>query len=236
MKTYKLYLESGPKKRKTMVHVPELLGCIANGPTTDQALDSTPQAVRDFLELMARCGEPVNLQAPFQTEIAQHVTEGIWLGNGDPSILFETDLVPVSREEIEVFIKRLEAMAEEVERLVLPLPAETFSAPPSKGRSLEAILEHVLEAEYSYMYAFGKLEGLPGLGSIVQKRDGHILDWLAHVREQEFARLRALDLRERSEPFIHWKYTRTARKVIRRMLEHQWEHLVEIKVRLAEMA
>jgi hypothetical protein len=27
-----LYLESGPKRRKTMVHVLDLLGCVAVGP------------------------------------------------------------------------------------------------------------------------------------------------------------------------------------------------------------
>ena len=147
--------------------------------------------------------------------------------------MFETDLQPVSVQEIEVFIKRLETMAEEVEALILPLPPEDISAEPEKGRSLEAILEHVLESEYSYMYAFGKLEGLPGLGSIISRREGHILDWTSHVREAIFQRLRSLDEKERSEPFVHWKYTRTARKILRRMLEHQWEHLLEIRQRLA---
>jgi hypothetical protein len=32
---YDLYLESGPKRKKTMVHVLDLLGCIVHGPTTD---------------------------------------------------------------------------------------------------------------------------------------------------------------------------------------------------------
>lgn len=32
----------------------------------------------------------------------------------------------------------------------------------------------------------------------------------------------------------HWKYTRTARKVMRRMLEHQWEHLAELEERLVQ--
>ena len=32
MVEYKLYVESGPKRRKTMVHVFSLLGCVATGP------------------------------------------------------------------------------------------------------------------------------------------------------------------------------------------------------------
>jgi len=31
MMTYKLHLESGPKKKTTIVHVLDLLGCIAKG-------------------------------------------------------------------------------------------------------------------------------------------------------------------------------------------------------------
>ena len=52
MQTYRLYLESGPKKKKTMVHVLELLGCIAKGPITDEALSSTPGAIRAYLRFL----------------------------------------------------------------------------------------------------------------------------------------------------------------------------------------
>ena len=55
---------------------------------------------------------------------------------------------------------------------------------------------------------------------------------MAAVQAVEYQRLRSLTWEERSKPFIHWKHTRTARKVMRRMLEHRWEHLVEIQERL----
>ena len=70
----------------------------------------------------------------------------------------------------------------------------------------------------------------------MRKREGTLLEWMAYVRSIEIERLRSLSREERSEPFIHWKYTRTARKVMRRMLEHQWEHLVEIEERLGQCA
>jgi len=86
-----------------------------------------------------------------------------------------------------------------------------------------------LEAKFAYMRAFDKLEGFPEPGSILKKREGSLLEWMAQVREREIERLRSLTIEKRSEPFNHWKYTRTARKVICRMLEHQWEHLVELQ-------
>jgi hypothetical protein len=37
---------------------------------------------------------------------------------------------------------------------------------------------------------------------------------------------------ERSQVIEHWKQTWTARKALRRMLEHEWEHLIELSERL----
>ena len=216
-----------------MVHVLELLGCIANGPTTEEALARTPAANHEYQRFLARHGDPVDLSAEIETQIAEHITEGVWLGNGDPSLVFQPDLEPLTAEAAEVYIQRLAWMGEEMAALAGGLSQEALQEKPPKGRSIQGILEHVLESEYAYMYAFGRPEGLPGSGSIVKKREGDLLDWMAYVRGREIERLRSLSEQERSEPFIHWKYTRTARKVMRRMLEHQWEHLVELKARLA---
>ena len=231
MSLYKLYLESGPRLKKTMVHVLGLLGCIANAPTTDDALDKTPGAIREFLYFLYRHGTQVDLEAPVETQIVEHITEGVWLGNGDPSLVFEPDLEPFSPDELETLIERLEWMRCDMVDLVNGLStAQRQEKPQPRGRSIQEIMGHILESEYAYMRAFGKLEGLPGLGSIVKKKEGDMLDWMGYVREREIERLRSLDEQQLSEPFIHWKYTRTARKVMRRMLEHQWEHLVEIRL------
>ena len=233
MTRYDLYLESGPRRKKTMVHVLQLLGCIANGPTTDEALARTPDAINAFRRFLARHGEAIDLTEPIETQIAVHVTEGVWLGNGDPSIVLELDLVPLTVGDGELLIARLEWMRAEMNELLNGLSPEQLLEKPALGRSIQGILEHILESEYAYMAAFGRLEGLPGQGSIVKKREGDLPTWLGIVRAKEIERLRSLNDQERSEPFIHWKYTRTARKVMRRMLEHQWEHLVELRERLA---
>lgn len=234
MAIYQLYLESGPRRKKTLVHVIELLGCVAGGPTTEEALEQTPAAIRAFRRFLARFGASSDLDDEIELRIAEHVTEGVWLGNGDPSLVFEPDLAPLTPEDTEDYINRLEWMRADMQALVSGLSPEQLVLKPVAGRSIQAILEHVLESEYAYMRAFGKLEGLPGTGSIVKKRQGEVLDWLGIVRQKEFERLRSLSQKERSEPFVHWKYTRTARKVMRRMLEHNWEHLMELKARLGE--
>ena len=235
MSHYKLYVESGPRRKKTMVHVLQLLGCIANGPTTEEALARTPAAINNYRRFLSRHGATIEMETEIMTEIANHITEGIWLGNGDPSLMFEPDLLPLTEEDGEVFILRLEWMWEEIVALVGGLSeAQLEEKPQPKGRAIRSILEHILESEYAYMYAFGRPEGLPALGSIVKKKEGLLLEWMATVHSVEYERLRSLTWEERSEPFIHWKYTRTARKVMRRMLEHRWEHLMELQERLGE--
>jgi len=218
-----------------MVHVLELLGCIANGPTTELALVNTPAAIRKYLRFLASHGDDVEPKAPFETQVEVHITEGIFLGHGDPSIVYKPDLLPLTPEDMETHIQRLEWMQAEMLALVSGLSEEQLlEKPEPKGRPIQSILEHILESEYAYMYAFGRYEDLPGTGSIAKKRWTSLPEWMAYVCQREIERLRSLSAKERSEPFIHWKYTRTARKVIRRMLEHQWEHLVEIKERLGE--
>lgn len=236
MPLYPLYLESGPRYKKTMVHVLDLLGCTVSGSTTAEALQHTPDGIREFLQFLQRHGEDRDPKQEILTEVAEHITEGIWLGNGDPSIVFTPDLLPLSEQELESFIQRLQWMGAEMKALVSDLDEQFLHQKPARGRPIQAILEHLLESEYAYMAAFGRIDDLPAQGSIVQKRTGDLISWIEYVRSFEFERLRALTPEQRSRPFIHWKHTRTARKVLRRMLEHQWEHLLEIRERFTQIS
>ena len=67
---------SGPKRRKTMVHILDLPGCVAVGSTTDEALEATPEAIRAYLCFLKRHGQPTDSEAPFQTAVAEHITGG----------------------------------------------------------------------------------------------------------------------------------------------------------------
>ena len=105
MKTYDLYVESGPMRRKTMVHVPALAGCIARGDTTDAALEATPEAIRAYLRFLARHGEGIAPTAALKTRVVEHQTEGPWLGQG--LIFIETDLEPLSARDAAAMLARL---------------------------------------------------------------------------------------------------------------------------------
>jgi predicted RNase H-like HicB family nuclease/uncharacterized damage-inducible protein DinB len=238
MKTYALYLESGPKKQRSMVHVLDLLGCIAKGSTTDEAIANTPDAIRTYLKFLKRHARsaPIDLGGEFKTKIVEHVMEGQWLGNGDPALVFQFDLEPITPKEIETYLQHLEWLRAEVIKLVSGLThAQLEFDPKNKQRPIRIMLEHMLESEYFYLSScLGPIEGLPATGSIVRKREGDLLKWMSHVRSIEIERLQALTTEERSKAIEHWKQTWTARKMFRRMLEHEWEHLIELAERLGK--
>jgi predicted RNase H-like HicB family nuclease len=163
MQTYKLYLESGPKKKKTMVHILDMLGCIAKGPTTEEALDSTPEAIRAYLRFLKRHGEAVDPDSEFETIVAEHVTEGQWLGSGDPALVFRPDLEPLTLEDAETYIRRSQWLRAEVLILVGGLTNEQIEAEPNtKDRSIRTMLEHVLESSHRARLYNRHILALPG--------------------------------------------------------------------------
>ena len=222
MKTYGLHVESGPMKRTTMVHVPALTGCIARGATTDEALANTPDAIRAFLRFLVRHGERVDPDAPFRTRAAQHVTEGQWLGNG--SAFLETDLQPLTRRDIARDMRRLGWVHDGLRALTSARTARRLNVSPAKGRPIAAILQH-LTGEGSY------LRGVKGSSRISGQAERGEVDPLGardQLFELESVRVREMTDGELAEVRSHW----SARYALRRMVEHAWEHYVEIAARL----
>jgi predicted RNase H-like HicB family nuclease len=162
MTLYSLYLESGPRRRKTMVHVLDLLGCIAQGPTTEAALEAIPAAIRAYLHFLRRHGEAVDAESAFTTVVAEHVMEGVWLGNGDPTPGFGPDFQALAVEDLSLYLRRLDWLHADLLEIVRGLPRDQIVAEPdSGGRSIYRLLEHVAESHGVYLrYLVGKVDGL----------------------------------------------------------------------------
>jgi len=226
MTTYDLYVESGPMKRKTMVHVPAIAGCTARGDTTDAALEATPDAIHAFLRFLARHGERISPTAPFRTRVAEHQTQGTFLGNG--AIFIAPDLEPLADRDARLALTRLAALHAELRRVTRGLTAKQLAATPKAGRPIVAILAHIVGAEGGYLR---QVSGASRLHREVEQAliDPH--DALDRLHELESARLDAMSSRERSEMVMRGQSRWTARCALRRMLEHAWEHYVEIAAR-----
>src|SRR4051812_47465071 len=168
MTEYLLYLESGPQKRKTMVHVLDLPGCIANGPTTEAALAATPEAIRTYLRFCEEHGDDIDPDAPFETRVVEHVTQGAWLGNGSPYIVFGPDLLPLDEAEIELRVRRFGWMRETLAAWVETQDDAALDAEPADGgRTARSILLHVLGAPANYLSTL--LGGVRGFSALHTK-------------------------------------------------------------------
>jgi predicted RNase H-like HicB family nuclease len=226
MKTYDLYAESGPKMMKTVVHVPALLGCVNGGDTTQQALDAAPEAIRAYLRFLARAGERVDAKAAFKTRLANHDKSGGFLG----SAWLPTDPEPLPKRESGALMKRLDAMHGDLRRLTAKLTPKQLDAKPAKGRPIGQILRHVL-AEGAYLRG---VSGASRLQGMADKGQIDPLDALDQMFALETERLRTMTDDERSTVIMRGQSPWSARRAMRSMLEHCWEHYVEIAGRLGK--
>lgn len=233
-RTYGLYVESGPKMRKTMVHVPGLLGCTANGPTTEEALAATPDAIRGYLRFLARHGEVVDPAAEFRTRLVEHVMEGPFIGNGDSSIMFGPDPKVPTAAEIARCAKRFAWIRTDTVSMVEGLtPAKLKAKPKPLGRPIADILPHVMESSRAYIRAVvGPVPELDEVASLLRKGAMRGVDAMAAAIEPTVERLTAMNAEERRRQVQHGQSLWTARKMLRRVLEHEWEHHEEIRARL----
>lgn len=231
MITYDLYLESGPRRRKTMVHMLDLLGCVAVGPTTEDALAATQDAIRAYRRFLRRHGEPVDPDAPFDTRVVEHITEGQWLGNGSPYLVFVPDLAPATDEDIATFLRRFRALREDLATWAAAQTDEQLDAPPAGGgRSARAVLLHVLGHSVggALSAALGGATGFSRIAGAAERGEIGLVDGLRRVEALAAERVRATTPEERAAVRERPKDIRTLRKALRHILEHDWEHLAEL--------
>jgi predicted RNase H-like HicB family nuclease len=229
---YSLYLESGPKRRKTLVHVPELLGCVATGATTESALAATPEAIRAYRAFLARHGESITVDAPFETRVAEHITEGEWLGNGSPYIHFSVDLSPMTSSEIGACLSRVHWLHSDLADWLAQHAADLDTLPPDGARSARAVALHVIGASGTYLAsALGGAPGFSRLHTRAERGELSLPDALREAADLVAARIFATTDEDRSTVRQLASGVYTMRKALRRTLEHAWEHLVELERR-----
>jgi predicted RNase H-like HicB family nuclease len=229
---FDLYLESGPQHKRTWVYVPSLPGTVGFGPTTEQAIDNTRDAIRGRIEFLRRHGDHPPDPEPIELHVAEHLIERKVLGFGQQ--VFETDREPLTPAEATRQLCWAEWAREEFIAAARAQPRPLSGPPSGGGRSTAAILLHVADAEWSYVTS--TLGTLPGHSAAIGAIEGAGDDpWaaLAAARETLMARLRAMTPDELTRVVEReGKPPRTARRMLRRMLEHEWEHVLELRARL----
>lgn len=226
MKTYDLYLDSGPKMKKTMVQIPAIAGCIARGDTTDEAIANAPEAIRAYMRFLARHGEYFDADKPFNTRVALHRTDSVFPAGGVGFL--PPDDKPLPPRECDALMARLGQIHDAMRALASTLPANQLDAKPASGRPIRRILAHVC-VEGAYLRG---VTGASRIQRLVDKGEMNPLDALDELLALERERLRTMPAAERAGVIMRGQTQWSARSAVRRMLEHAWEHYREIADRL----
>jgi predicted RNase H-like HicB family nuclease len=230
---YTVYLESGPQRKKTLAHVLDLLGCVVQRDTTDEAAAAAPDEIRAYLGYLRRHGEKVDPDETIEIRIAEHNTEGLFSGQA----LWPQDLKPLAPAALARYLRWLEWSRADLLGLVKGTDEKGLRAKPPKGRSLRDILLHVLGADKSYVYALvGPLKTMGAPTNAADRGDLDLRIALQEARAAAIERLKTLTPAERARVRKAGQSTYSAYRVIRRMLEHEWEHRREIAARLGREA
>jgi uncharacterized damage-inducible protein DinB/predicted RNase H-like HicB family nuclease len=229
---YLVYLETAADGR-CLAHVPDLPGCVLRAATKEEALCGLPRAIRDHCAWLGRHGEssPPN-DLPIEIEVA---AESVGFGPfdpGDAAALLPPDREPVLPGEMERYFRLMAHSRADLLALVQHLPEDLLTWQPDPGSfSLRRLLRHVGNAEEWYVSRLVPPETLPPEWE--HDEDLPLFAFLEMERRTVIARLRQLTEAERSRLFHpacwtdHPEEAWTARKALRRALEHERQHTVQ---------
>lgn len=160
----------------------------------------------------------------------------MWLGNGDPSIVFASDEAAVTPKDVAVWVARFGALRTATVALLAPLGPKELNAKPARGRAVGDVLRHAMGAAPMYIRTFGPVTEMNRLARQAEKEPDAVCELAADQGELLAERLRSLRPADRKAVQRRGETGQnvwTARKSFRRLLEHEWEHHRELVERLA---
>jgi len=208
---YVVYIECDDETLREggyLAHIPALPGCVGRGMTKKEALARCEETLRSYLALLIHAGAS---GVPRETE------EISFEGRECTSHTFQPDYNPLMPNEAEQLVQWLEVSRDELLETVSRLPAGALDWKPNPNvYSIREILDHVAGSDWWYAQRLHHWPSDP-------------FERLAATRELVKASLRQLTDEERGRVNVHYGEDWTARKVARRSLEHEREHLGQIR-------
>lgn len=238
MVCYPVYLETGADGR-CLAHVPDLPGCVVRAPSRDEVLPRLPEAIRDHHAWLRRHGEPApEADTPIEVQIAGESTGFGPFDPGDAAALFPPDQGSILPQEMEEHLRLMAHSRADLLTLVRELPGELLDWKlDPQSFTIRRLLRHVGNAEQWYVSRLVPPETLPPEWE--GDEDLPILEFLEMERRTAVARLRQLTESELLGVFFPTAWTDhpheawTARKVLRRFVEHEREHTAQAREILA---
>jgi predicted RNase H-like HicB family nuclease len=193
-----------------LAHVPVLRGCIASGTTRDEAIANSRRAFRAYLELLDTRGVSIEHWKdldPATFEVRDLPTDRV----------VPEDIGPLEEHELRDFLHQFEASRAALISLVRDISAEEIERKPSETMwSVREALEHVMLTEADFL-------------SRLEKWPADPYNTLQAVHRLVFQRFTVMEPADTALDHVVMGRRWTTRKVMRRMLEHEFEHFGHIK-------
>lgn len=227
MAELKVYAEVG-EDQGCLLFTFEPPGLLVRANSTDEAMALAPRAAQALDDFLSQCGNPYPSAGPRpDIVIAETIRRRGKVANGNTSVTFERDLVPVEAEEIPRFLVVLEYQRRELMDLkeLIPEAAYGYRSLPHRKTIAEQLI-HLASTDRWYLSRlWSNLPRLP------RSRDAW--DKLQMNRELVMDKLQALTPEDRAMVLRTQGEVWTCRKFMRRLMYHERFHLDTIKRDLA---
>jgi predicted RNase H-like HicB family nuclease len=193
-----------------LARVPVLRGCIASGTSREHAIANARRAFRAYLELLDTRGVSIahwkDLD-PSTFEVRDMPADQI----------IPEDIGLLEEHELRDFLHQFEASRAALISLVRDISPEKLERKPTETTwSVREALEHVMLTEASLL-------------SRLEKWPADPFNTLQAVHRMAFQRFTVMEPPDTALDHVVMGRRWTTRKVMRRMLEHEFEHLGHIK-------
>jgi len=208
----------------TGAFVPSCPGCWVFGRNQERALEKVKTAVAEWFEWTERHGEQVLEPKDFELEVSEVMkVDYNPVEAGKPEPLFWSEVPPVTKKDVARILRLIRYSREDLLKLVLNLSTECLDwHPPNKPRTIRNCLQHIAVVEPWYMSRLNI--NLPG------RYPRNLFKMLDFTRKIVVDNLKTMP-RDRMRGIFQptkdlspicnlW----TARKVLRRLVDHERLH------------
>jgi predicted RNase H-like HicB family nuclease len=208
MSEAKIYV-TNPSEGYFLAMIPILPGCIASGKTRDEAIANARRAFGEYRALLETHGVAIDHWKDIDPE-------RLSVGELENSPLVPGEDSPFEEHEIRDFIHQYEASRAAVVALVTRLsPEELERAPNESTWSVREALQHMMTTDIAML---SRLEKWP-TDPLTSYQAVH------RIIIQRFSVMEPDDWRDHTIMGRRW----TTKRVMRRLLEHEFEHYQHIK-------
>lgn len=197
--------------------VADVPGCMARGASRDEAAANARRALPDYLALLEKYGvatDPWKAIDPAALEV-RDTTPVDW---------FEDDFRPLEEHEIRHFLHQMEGSRAALLALVRGVSTDDMERRPTPETwSVRQALEHLMETEVALL-------------SNLEKWPEHGLPTLQAVHRLAFQRFSVLEPEDTNVDHRIYGRRWSTRRVMRRILEHEYEHIGHIREILAALS